>query len=63
MAPVLVFWRKIHVGQMASDTGHGNRASPPWLAKVKVKRIILDILVAGIVLFQEVSCVLAHIHT
>jgi hypothetical protein len=50
MAPVLVFWRKVHAGQVASDTSHGNIAAPPWSTKVEIECIILDVCAPRIAL-------------
>lgn len=48
--PVLVRVRELGLGKMACDTGHGNIALTPWLAKVKVEAVILDVLIPRVAL-------------
>lgn len=55
MAPILVLWREVDVGQVAGDTCHGDRAFAPSLAKVKIERVVFDELVPGIVLSHSRS--------
>jgi hypothetical protein len=37
---------ELRFGQMARHAGHDNVATTPWRAKVKGKRVVLDVLVA-----------------
>ena len=53
--PVLIIGRKFNIGQVARDAGHRNGAVAPRLAKVKVERVVLDVLVACVVLFSIIS--------
>lgn len=55
MAPILVLWRKIDVGQVAGDTCHGDGAFPPSLAKVKIEGVVFDEFVSGVVLLHSRS--------
>jgi hypothetical protein len=48
--PVFVLAREGALGEVTGDGGHGDIAGTPRLAKVKVKRVVLDILVTGVVL-------------
>lgn len=55
MAPILVLWRKVDVGQVAGDTCHGDGAFAPSLAKVKIEGVVFDEFVSGIVLSHSRS--------
>lgn len=53
MAPILVLWRKVDVGQVAGDTCHGDGAFSPSLAKVKIEGVVFDEFVSSIVLLHS----------
>lgn len=50
--PLLEVCGKLHGSEMAFYGRHCYRAGSPWRAKVKVKRVVLDILVACVLLRQ-----------
>jgi hypothetical protein len=57
--PLLKVWRKLDGGKVALDGRHGHGAVSPWRPKVIVKRVVLDVGVACVVLFgrqRSISC-------
>ena len=42
--PIRISTREAHAREMASDAGHSHGTAAPWLAKVEIKRVVLDVL-------------------
>lgn len=53
VAPILVLARKFDIGKMACDASHCDFTLAQRLSKVKIKRVILDVLISCIVLFEH----------
>lgn len=45
--PLSILLGKFELVQMAKYTGHGDVATSPWMAKVKLKAVVLHVNVAG----------------
>lgn len=48
MVPVLVLGPKLGLGEVTENSSHGHLASAPWLTKVELESVVLDVLVWGI---------------
>lgn len=55
MLPVVVLGRELCLGEMTKNSCHGHLTSAPWLAKVKLKAVVLDVFVLRCVLRNIVS--------
>lgn len=50
MEPIFVLGRELRTGEMAKDGSHRHFTSAPWLAKVELKAVVLDVLISSIAL-------------